>query len=75
LLEKNITTSRQQEKRRKDVGLEGYRMEYRIAAAAAIAVIFLLFAGWFAVRKITERRRFKMRQMGRGKSGEITPAE
>jgi hypothetical protein len=68
LLEKNITVSRQKEKRCKDVGFKGYSMEDRIAAAAAIAVMFLSVASWFAVRKLAERRRFKMRQMGRGKN-------
>jgi hypothetical protein len=43
-------------------------MDDRIAAAAAITVMFLSVASWVSVRKLAERRRFKLRQMGRGKN-------
>jgi hypothetical protein len=53
-------------------------MEDRIVAALAILAVLTLIAGWFVTRKISERRRFKLRQSGRGKStgtSTLEPAE
>jgi hypothetical protein len=50
-------------------------MEDRIVAAAAIGLVTLVAAGWLALRKIADRRRFKERQMGRGKNGETMPVD
>jgi hypothetical protein len=53
-------------------------MEDRIVIAAVIVIVMALVIGSFAARKIAERRRFKLRQMGRGKNEErlgLEPAE
>jgi hypothetical protein len=50
-------------------------MEDRIIAAAAIGALTLAVAGWLLLRKLADRRRFKLRQMGRGKNEAAAPAE
>jgi hypothetical protein len=53
-------------------------MEDRELVALAIIVVAMLVSGVLATRKLAERRRFKVRQAGRGKGDTdpvIEPAE
>jgi hypothetical protein len=50
-------------------------MEMRILVAAALGALTVLAGAWFIVRSIRERRKFRLRQQGRGKSANVAPAE
>jgi hypothetical protein len=50
-------------------------MEMRIIVAAALGVALLLICAWLLTRNMRERRKFRMRQQGRGKNVESAPAE
>jgi hypothetical protein len=53
-------------------------MEDRIIIAGLLIAVMLAVVGWILISKMSERRRFKERQLGRGKNNErnmLEPAE
>jgi hypothetical protein len=53
-------------------------MEDRIIWASILLAAMIVIAAWLIISKMAERRRFKERQMGRGKGQErngLEPAE
>lgn len=50
-------------------------MELRYILAAKLIAVIVIVAIWFLTRKARERRKFRLRQQGRGKSVEQVPAE
>jgi hypothetical protein len=53
-------------------------MEDRVIIAVALLFLMTAVTGWFIYRKIDERRKFKLRQSGRGKGNDthfFEPAE
>jgi flagellar biogenesis protein FliO len=53
-------------------------MEDRVVIALAIAIAMVMALIWFVTRKVKQRRAFKLRQAGQGKSIKpisVVPAE
>ena len=50
-------------------------MEPRYILAAVLLAAVLIVIAWLLTRKVRERRKFRIRQQGRGKSVEVNPAE
>lgn len=50
-------------------------MEMRIVVAASVGAAMLAVCVWLLLRSMRERRKFRLRQAGRGKSVTVVPAE
>ena len=50
-------------------------MEQRYILAALLIAALVMVAVWFLTRKAQERRKFRLRKQGRGKSIEQIPVE
>lgn len=50
-------------------------MEYRFVVAASVGVAALLVCTWLLLRNMRERRKFRLRQQGRGKHTATVQAE